>query len=340
VSIELERVSKRHGAAVVLDDISLAIGSGELVALIGPSGSGKTTALRVVAGLERDYAGTVRIGGRDVSEMPARTRRIGFVFQNYALFRHMTVAANVAFGLRVRPRATRPNAAAIGARVAELLNLVQMGELGVRYPDQLSGGQRQRVALARALAVEPAVLLLDEPFGALDPPVRHELRRTLRALHDRLGLTTVLVTHDREEAFEVADRVAVLAGGRVQQIGTPEALDASPANPFVFAFLGESVRIEGHVAGGLFHTDTLGVPPLPTGLADGRGVALIRPSEIRLTLGEGRFRIVTVQRMVGSTRCSVAVGNTEIPVVVPGPFVHIAPGAACDISLAAARVIA
>jgi len=249
------------------------------------------------------------------------------------------VSANVAFGLRVRPRAQRPPARQIAARVTELLELVQLGGFGDRYPDQLSGGQRQRVALARALAVEPAVLLLDEPFGALDPPVRNELRRNLRELHDRLRLTTLLVTHDREEAFELADRVAVLAGGRLLQVGTPAALDAQPAVPFVFEFLGESLRITGRVDGGVFYPKSLPAAPWPVARPDGPALALIRPSEIRLCPGDGTLRIASVQRMVGSTRCLVEVGDARIPVVIPGRPVVLSAEMLCGLDFGAARIV-
>ncbi len=339
VSIELEGVSKWHGAARAMDDVTLKVATGELVALIGPSGSGKTTVLRVIAGLERNYAGIVRIGGRDVSEVAARERRIGFVFQNYALFRHMSVASNIAFGLRVRPRAARPAASAIRERVAELLDLVQMGDLAARFPDQLSGGQRQRVALARALATEPAVLLLDEPFGALDPPIRNELRRTLRDLHDRLGLTTVLVTHDRDEAFELSDRVAVLGAGRVQQVGTPQELDRRPASMFVFEFLGESIRIGGQVRGGVFRPDALPLSPVATTLPDGTALAVIRPGEVTLDPAGGEGRVVSVQKLVGTTRYGVVLAEHHLAVLASPKDPELRIGQSCGVGLAEARII-
>ena len=242
MSIRLTGVSRRFGAIVAVDQVDLEIARGELVALLGPSGSGKTTLLRIVAGLERADRGTVELGGVDVSEAPARERRVGFVFQNYALFAHMTIAGNVAFGLRVRPRRERPSDAAIAARVDELLARMELAGFADRYPHQLSGGQRQRVALARALAVDPRVLLLDEPFGALDARVRGELRTWLRRLHEGTGLTTVLVTHDRDEAIEVADRVAILRNGRIEQAGTPAAIYDDPVNAFVLDFMGDASR--------------------------------------------------------------------------------------------------
>ena len=239
MSVALDRVSKRFGEFTALDDVSFRVDEGELVALVGPSGSGKSTLLRVVAGLERQDAGVVRIHGEDAAPLGPGDRRIGFVFQHYALFRHMTVFENIAFGLRVRPRRERPAGAEITGVVKDLLQLVELDALGGRYPSELSGGQ-QRVALARALAVQPRVLLLDEPFGALDARVRKQLRQWLRTLHDEVKVTTVLVTHDSEEACEVADRVAVMHEGRIAQIGTAAELGRGAGNPFLESFLGES----------------------------------------------------------------------------------------------------
>ncbi|HEY4957167.1 MAG TPA: sulfate ABC transporter ATP-binding protein [Caldimonas sp.] len=239
MSIEVRHLQKRFGATVVCDDLSLDIPAGELVALLGPSGSGKTTLLRIIAGLEVADSGSVLFHGEDATEADVRERRVGFVFQHYALFGHMTIFKNVAFGLRVRPKAVRPSEAAIRAKVAELLALVQLDRLADRYPHQLSGGQRQRIALARALAVEPKVLLLDEPFGALDAKVRKELRRWLRRLHDEMHVTSVFVTHDQEEAMEVADRIVVMNEGRIVQDGPPDEVYDHPASPFVLQFLGD-----------------------------------------------------------------------------------------------------
>jgi sulfate transport system ATP-binding protein len=239
VSIEVQSVSKRFGAFLAIDQVSLRVETGELVALLGPSGCGKTTLLRLIAGLELPDAGAILFHGADASNRRAADRRVGFVFQHYALFRHMTVFENIAFGLRVRHRATRPPTGEIEARVRRLIELVQLGPMTDRYPAQLSGGQRQRVALARALAVEPEVLLLDEPFGALDARVRKELRRWLRRLHDELNVTSIFVTHDQEEALEAADRVVVMNRGRVEQVGTPSEVYAHPASPFVCDFLGD-----------------------------------------------------------------------------------------------------
>ena len=238
MSISVRGISKAFGNFEALNRVDLEIPAGKLVALLGPSGSGKTTLLRVIAGLESADSGTVQFDGRDVTERSPGERRVGFVFQHYALFRHMTVFENVAFGLRVRPRSSRPSDARIREKVNELLHLIQLRNLASRYPSQLSGGQRQRVALARALAVEPSVLLLDEPFGALDAKVRLELRRWLRHLHDDARITSVFVTHDQEEALEVADRVAVMNQGRIEQIGAPEEVYNNPATSFVFNFLG------------------------------------------------------------------------------------------------------
>src|SRR5215831_12327806 len=243
MSIEAIGITKRFGRFTALDDVSLEIPSGELVALLGPSGSGKTTLLRIIAGLEFADPGTVRFDGRDISDHSVRERQVGFVFQHYALFRHMTVFENIAFGLRVRPRKFRPSEAKIRAKVQELLKLIQLETLAQRYPSQLSGGQRQRVALARALAVEPKVLLLDEPFGALDAKVRLELRHWLRQLHDEIHITSVFVTHDQEEALEVADRVVVMNHGRIEQVGSPDDVYDEPATPFVFEFLSRVNRL-------------------------------------------------------------------------------------------------
>jgi sulfate transport system ATP-binding protein len=239
VSVELRGLRKSFAGVAALDDVSLTVADGEFLALLGPSGSGKTTLLRALAGLEFIDSGDIVVNGRSMSGVPARHRGVGFVFQHYALFRHMTVARNVAFGLEVMPRHRRPKAGEIRDRVQSLLDMMEIGELGGRYPEQLSGGQRQRVALARALAIEPGLLLLDEPFGALDAKVRKTLRVWLRQLHDRLGLTSIFVTHDQNEAMEMADRVAVMHAGRLVQVSTPDRLYAEPPNDFVRSFPGE-----------------------------------------------------------------------------------------------------
>lgn len=245
MSIEVKNISKTYGKFQALTDINLEIATGELVALLGPSGSGKTTLLRMIAGLEETEVGQICFHGEDTTNQPVGKRQVGFVFQHYALFRHLTIFDNIAFGLQVRNRKERPAKQVIRDRVRELLQLVQLEGLENRYPTQLSGGQRQRVALARALAVEPKVLLLDEPFGALDAKVRQELRRWLRQLHEKLHITTVFVTHDQEEALEMADRVVIMNQGQIEQVGTPEEIYHYPANPFVYSFLGRVNRFNG-----------------------------------------------------------------------------------------------
>ena len=247
MSIEVRNIRKNFGSFSALNDVSLDVPSGELVALLGPSGCGKTTLLRIIAGLETPDAGSILFYGADATARQVREREVGFVFQHYALFRHMTVFENVAFGLRVRPKETRPSDAEIKRRVHELLELVQLDWLADRYPPQLSGGQRQRIALARALAVEPKVLLLDEPFGALDAKVRKELRRWLRRLHDELHITSIFVTHDQEEALEVADRVVVINKGKIEQVGSPQDVYDHPVSPFVYQFLGNVNQFKSNV---------------------------------------------------------------------------------------------
>ncbi|MBS3978885.1 MAG: sulfate ABC transporter ATP-binding protein [Rhodobacteraceae bacterium] len=235
--IEIDEISKSFGTTAALHPVSLSLPSGALVALLGPSGSGKTTLLRILGGLEYPTSGRVLFDGQDATGLTVQERRAGFVFQSYALFRHMTVFENIAYGLRARPRAVRPTTAEIARRVTKLLELIQLPDIGARYPSQLSGGQRQRVALARALAIEPRMLLLDEPFGALDAKVRKELRQGLRDIHDTTGLTTVFVTHDQEEAMELADLVVVMSMGRIEQIGKPQDIRSRPATPFVREFI-------------------------------------------------------------------------------------------------------
>jgi sulfate transport system ATP-binding protein len=237
MQIEIEEIAKTFGTTAALFPVSLTIPSGALVALLGPSGSGKTTLLRILGGLEYPSSGRVLFNGQDATGLSVQERRAGFVFQSYALFRHMTVFENIAYGLRARRRSTRPPRAEIARRVGKLLELIQLPDIGGRYPSQLSGGQRQRVALARALAIEPRMLLLDEPFGALDAKVRRELRQGLRDIHDETGLTTVFVTHDQDEAMELADLVVVMSMGRIEQIGKPQDIRARPASPFVRSFI-------------------------------------------------------------------------------------------------------
>lgn len=286
MSIDTRHITKTFGTFKALDDVSLKINPGELVALLGPSGSGKTTLLRIMAGLEiadRGGPGAVYFHDTNVTRQAVGQRGVGFVFQHYALFRHKSVFENIAFPLRVRPRATRPAADAIARRVRELLDLVQLGGLAERYPSQLSGGQRQRVALARALAVEPRVLLLDEPFGALDAQVRKELRTWLRKLHDEIHVTSVLVTHDQEEALEVADRVVVMNKGRIEQIGTPEEVFHHPASEFVMEFLGQVNVFHGRVAGGKGEFGGLTIDCPNYGQAEERAATFyLRPHELEI----------------------------------------------------------
>ena len=279
MQIAIEQLVKSFGSGAVLDDINLAIREGEFIGLLGPSGSGKTTLLRILAGLDRPSGGSVLFGGEDVLARPIQDRRVGFVFQNYALFRHMTVFENIAFGPRVRPRARRPRESEIRDRVEELLDLVQLGGYGARFPAQLSGGQRQRVALARALAIEPRLLLLDEPFGALDTKVRVELRRWLRELHDRTGITTVFVTHDQEEALDLADRIAVMNRGRIEQVGTPNEIYERPLSPFVYEFLGAANRFDCEIRGGEALIGDRHFP-MDGDAPDGPAVAYVRPHDI------------------------------------------------------------
>jgi sulfate/thiosulfate transport system ATP-binding protein len=279
--IETHNIVKKYGTFAALRDVSLEVPDGNLVALLGPSGCGKTTLLRLIAGLDVADSGRILFDGHDVSDRKVRERQVGFVFQHYALFRHMTIFENVAFGLRVRPRNLRPSEAEIKAKVDELLALIQVDWLAKRYPSQLSGGQRQRVALARALAVEPRVLLLDEPFGALDAKVRADLRRWLRQLHDTLRLTAVLVTHDQEEALEVADRVVVMNEGQVEQVGTPEDVYDYPSTPFVYNFLGRVNLFHARTQDGRAHVGGLAVD-LPDHADPTPLVGYVRPHEIEL----------------------------------------------------------
>jgi sulfate/thiosulfate transport system ATP-binding protein len=282
MSVELKGIVKRFGDFHALDGVDLSIRTGEFIALLGPSGSGKTTLLRIIAGLEHPDAGQLVIAGEDAAARSAKERGIGLVFQHYALFRHMTVFENVAFGLRVKPRAARKSSKEIRERVERLLDLVQLGQFATRYPNQLSGGQRQRVALARALAIEPRLLLLDEPFGALDAKVRKELRRWLRRLHDEMGLTSLFVTHDQQEALELADRVVVMDHGRIQQVGHPDEVYADPASPFVFDFIGHSNRFEGLAKDGKLCLGGVTLGSVPAGTPDGRVAVHVRPHDIAL----------------------------------------------------------
>jgi sulfate transport system ATP-binding protein len=284
MSIEVRNLRKTFGGFVALDDVSLDVPGGELVALLGPSGSGKTTLLRIIAGLEPADQGTIHFHGEDTTTRPVRERQVGFVFQHYALFRHMSVFENVAFGLRVRPRQSRPSDAEIRETVMGLLHLVQLDVLSERRPSELSGGQRQRVALARALAVKPKVLLLDEPFGALDAKVRKELRRWLRRLHEEVHVTSVFVTHDQEEALEVSDRVVIMNEGKIEQSGTPEEVYERPATPFVYGFLGDVNLFHGRLDRGrvTIGSSELDVPEWPDA-HDQAAVAYVRTYDVELT---------------------------------------------------------
>jgi len=307
MSIEIENISKLFGSSKAVDDVTLTIPSGELVALLGPSGSGKTTLLRIIAGLETADRGRILFNGEDTTQSHVRERRVGFVFQHYALFKHMTVFDNVAFGLNVRPRDTRPSKGEIRDKVNELLRLVQLENMASRYPSQLSGGQRQRIALARALAVEPQMLLLDEPFGALDAQVRAELRRWLRKLHDEIHITSVFVTHDQEEALEVADRIVVMNKGRIEQAGTPDQVYEHPANPFVLNFLGNV---------NLFH-GRLNQPGAGQQETDENAVAYVRSHDIEIERSQVdatalKAEVKHIQKLGPAVRVTLAIdGNGE-----------------------------
>jgi len=283
MSIEIDRVNKRFGDFVAVDNISLSLNNGELTALLGPSGSGKTTLLRIIAGLEQPDSGRIRFHGQDTTDLHVSDRGVGFVFQHYALFKHMSVFENVAYGLTVKPRSQRPSKAEIRKKVMHLLEMVQLDWTAERLPSQLSGGQRQRIALARALAVEPKVLLLDEPFGALDAKVRAELRRWLRRLHDEIHVTSVFVTHDQEEALEVSDRVIVMNHGRVEQDGSPEDVYDTPANPFVYQFLGNVNLFHARVRDGVAQIGQFRIPaPEYAGQGESPAIAYVRPHDIEV----------------------------------------------------------
>ncbi len=340
VAVVVEQAVKQFGPHKALSGISLAVEPGELVALLGPSGSGKTTLLRIIAGLESLDSGRVILDGTDASNVPVRQRGIGFVFQQYALFRHMNVADNVAYGLRSRPRATRPSEADIRARVADLLSLVQLEGYGARYPAQLSGGQRQRVALARALAIEPKVLLLDEPFGALDALVRKELRAWLRDLHDRTGHTTLFVTHDQDEALELADRVVVMSEGRIEQVGSPDDVYDRPATPRVFGFMGESSRLAVQIRAGTAQVGGTEVASPLAPVPEGEGLLFVRPQDVAIGLAgtPGLDGVVRGFRRHGAIRrltVEVAGGQVEADI---SPAVHAANGTKVAVRFQRARL--
>ena len=309
MDIRIEKIRKEFGNTPALHDVSLNIREGELIALLGPSGSGKTTLLRLVAGLEFPTQGRILFGGEDASWKSVQERNVGFVFQHYALFKHMTVFDNIAFGLKVRDRAQRPPRAEIQRRVYELLEMVQLTEFVNRYPHQLSGGQRQRVALARAMAIEPRVLLLDEPFGALDASVRRDLRKWLRAFHDRTGHTTLFVTHDQEEALELADRVVVMSQGRIEQVGSADDIYDTPESGFVFSFVGDSASLPVKTAGGqvLFKGQPLGIS---TPQSRDNATLYFRPQDIILR-SEGpalEGKILSVRRLAAARIAEVDTG--------------------------------
>ncbi|WP_137151459.1 sulfate/molybdate ABC transporter ATP-binding protein [Devosia sp. FKR38] len=325
MDVRVTNVRKEFDRFPALHDVSLDIHSGELIALLGPSGSGKTTLLRLIAGLEMPTTGRIYFGDTDASEWTVQQRNIGFVFQHYALFRHMTILENVSFGLKVRPRSTRPPANEIRRRAMELLDLVQLSGLEKRYPNQLSGGQRQRVALARALAIEPAVLLLDEPFGALDAQVRRELRKWLREIHDRTGHTTVFVTHDQEEALELSDRLCVMSQGKVEQVGTPDTIYDQPSSPFVFGFIGESSHLPVNLNDGDIRFGSLSLGQAAGPLSAGPARLFFRPHDVDLVdPGTGLNGAIVASRRVGGTRrveLDLGVGQlVEIDVPFDQPF--------------------
>lgn len=306
MSIEVDGIHKRFSKHAALDGVSLTFPPGQLTALLGPSGCGKTTLLRIIAGLENADAGTVYLDGEDATNIHVRDRKIGFVFQHYALFKHMSVSDNIAFGLRVQSRKLRPSEDQISQKVNQLLELVQLDHLGGRHPSQLSGGQRQRIALARALAIEPRVLLLDEPFGALDAKVRKDLRGWIRRLHDELHFTSIFVTHDQDEALEIADQVVLMNHGRIEQIGKPDDVYSNPASAFAYEFLGDVNRIDGQLLNGNFHTGNAILAARTYESSSGtNAVAYVRPHEFDIgqndeTTGSINATLIR-KRIVGST---------------------------------------
>ena len=325
MEVRVSNVRKEFDRFPALRDVSLDIRSGELIALLGPSGSGKTTLLRLIAGLERPTRGTIFFGDEDASNRTIQERNVGFVFQHYALFRHMTVADNIGFGLKVRPSAKRPTRAEIRRRASELLDLVQLGGLEKRYPAQRSGGQRQRVALARAMAIEPKVLLLDEPFGALDAQVRRELRRWLREIHDATGHTTIFVTHDQEEALELADRVVVMSQGRIEQIGTADEVYDTPNSPFVYGFIGESSSLPVKVEDGQVWISDRPIGLATPELADGEAILYFRPHDIELLdecNGCIAGTVAASRRVAGTRRVELEIGGSRERIEIELPVGH------------------
>jgi sulfate transport system ATP-binding protein len=320
--IEVKNIVKKFGAFSALDHVDLKVADGELLALLGPSGSGKTTLLRIIAGLDWPDAGEVSFDGENALARGASERQVGFVFQHYALFRHMTVFENVAFGLRVQPRAIRKDGGSIRARVKELLDLVQLDWLSNRYPSQLSGGQRQRIALARALAIEPRILLLDEPFGALDAKVRKELRQWLRSLHSEIHVTSIFVTHDQEEALEVANRVVVMDKGHIEQIGTPGEVYDNPATAFVHGFIGESIVLPVEVCEGCVRLGGKALGIAADGAPCGASKLFVRRHDMRIGPAgtgvlEGAVRHVRTFGPIQRAEVALSEGQTVIEVDAP-----------------------
>ncbi len=325
VEVQVENVVRTFGTTPALHGVSLTIEPGELVALLGPSGSGKTTLLRILAGLDFPTSGRVLFDGEDALKLTVKERNVGLVFQNYALFRHMTVVDNVGFGLRVRPWSRRPTRKEIKRRALELLDLVQLSGLDQRYPSQLSGGQRQRVAFARALAIEPRVLLLDEPFGALDAKVRRDLRRWLREIHEKTGHTTVFVTHDQEEALELADRVVVMNQGKIEQAGTPDQVYDHPNSPFVFSFIGESSVLSVNVDRGKVWLDGTPLDLSPGSVPSGPAQLFLRPHDVDVVQAEpGAIagKVSVSRRHAGSRRVDLDIGpeQNRIEIELPADF--------------------
>ncbi|MFU8863540.1 MAG: sulfate/molybdate ABC transporter ATP-binding protein [Rhodobacterales bacterium] len=337
MSIAISGLTKRFGRTDVLRGIELGVDKGELVALLGPSGSGKTTLLKIIAGLEWPDAGRLAVDGDDWLQLAAQERRIGFVFQHYALFPHMSVRDNIAFGLTVRPRAERPGKSVIAAKVDELLHMLQITPLADRYPAQLSGGQRQRVALGRALAIEPKVLLLDEPFGALDAAIRRDLRRWLRGVHEATGSTTIFVTHDQEEAFELADRVVVMGEGRIEQIGHADAIHDHPATPFVARFMGATIELPVTLQAGRADGAGLDLSALPRrAMPDGAARLFVRPQDVtpvpdgaapwtiasRMSNG-AHLRLVLEHAELGEAEADVPRRAVQADAMTPGATVRL-----------------
>jgi sulfate transport system ATP-binding protein len=320
MKISVIDATKRFGDFAALNQVNLEVRSGELLALLGPSGSGKTTLLRIVAGLDWPDEGQVQFDGEDALSRTAGQRHVGFVFQHYALFRHMTVFENVAFGLRAKPRSERPSEPEIRRRVEKLLDLVQLGWLAQRYPTQLSGGQRQRIALARALAIEPRVLLLDEPFGSLDAKVRKELRRWLRNLHNEIHVTSIFVTHDQEEALEVADRVVVMDKGRIEQTGTPQQVYDQPRTPFVHEFIGESIVLPVVVLNNQVQFAGRAIGVVPQGMPDGAATLFARPFDVTILPASPQDSLQgVIKRIHGigpARRLEIALGDEPAQTIV------------------------